>query len=80
MPGDRVDVELTPYDLTKGRIVYRILANFYENVKGFCGQNLSFENSMNKESVGISVTLLPPVASTGDEGEWVESFIAGNKY
>ena len=23
VPGDRVDVELTPYDLTKGRIVYR---------------------------------------------------------
>jgi translation initiation factor IF-1 len=23
VPGDRVTVELTPYDLTKGRIVYR---------------------------------------------------------
>ena len=23
VPVDRVDVELTPYDLTKGRIVYR---------------------------------------------------------
>ena len=23
VPGDRVEVELTPYDLTKGRIVYR---------------------------------------------------------
>lgn len=23
-PGDRVKVELTPYDLTKGRIAYRI--------------------------------------------------------
>lgn len=23
LPGDRVDVELSPYDLTKGRIVYR---------------------------------------------------------
>ena len=23
MPGDRVKVEMTPYDLTKGRIVYR---------------------------------------------------------
>ena len=23
VPGDRVDVELTPYDLSKGRIVYR---------------------------------------------------------
>lgn len=23
VPGDRVDVELTPYDLTKGRIVFR---------------------------------------------------------
>ena len=23
LPGDRVQVELTPYDLTKGRIVYR---------------------------------------------------------
>ncbi|MDN5275767.1 MAG: infA [Candidatus Saccharibacteria bacterium] len=23
VPGDAVDVEMTPYDLTKGRIVYR---------------------------------------------------------
>ncbi len=23
VPGDRVDVEMSPYDLTKGRIVYR---------------------------------------------------------
>ncbi len=23
LPGDRVKVEITPYDLTKGRIVYR---------------------------------------------------------
>ncbi len=23
VPGDTVDVEMTPYDLTKGRIVYR---------------------------------------------------------
>ena len=23
LPADRVDVELSPYDLTKGRIVYR---------------------------------------------------------
>ncbi|MCD6595478.1 translation initiation factor IF-1 [bacterium] len=23
LPGDRVTVELTPYDLTKGRIIYR---------------------------------------------------------
>ena len=23
VPGDKVDVELTPYDLTKGRICYR---------------------------------------------------------
>ncbi|MEW6324009.1 MAG: translation initiation factor IF-1 [Nitrospirota bacterium] len=24
LPGDRVTVELSPYDLTRGRIVYRI--------------------------------------------------------
>ena len=24
LPGDRVKVELTPYDLTKGRIIYRL--------------------------------------------------------
>jgi len=24
LPGDRVKVELSPYDLTKGRIIYRI--------------------------------------------------------
>lgn len=23
IPGDRVDIEMSPYDLTKGRIVYR---------------------------------------------------------
>ena len=23
VPGDRVTIEITPYDLTKGRIVYR---------------------------------------------------------
>jgi translation initiation factor IF-1 len=23
LPGDKVDVEMSPYDLTKGRIVYR---------------------------------------------------------
>ena len=23
LPGDRVQVELTPYDLTRGRVVYR---------------------------------------------------------
>jgi translation initiation factor IF-1 len=26
LPGDRVDLELSPYDLTKGRIVYRYRA------------------------------------------------------
>jgi translation initiation factor IF-1 len=24
LPGDRVKVEMTPYDLTKGRIIYRV--------------------------------------------------------
>jgi translation initiation factor IF-1 len=24
LPGDRVKIELTPYDLTKGRITYRL--------------------------------------------------------
>jgi translation initiation factor IF-1 len=23
LPGDKVDVEMTPYDLTKGRIIFR---------------------------------------------------------
>lgn len=27
MPGDRVKVELSPYDLTKGRIIYRFISN-----------------------------------------------------
>ena len=26
LPGDRVDLEMSPYDLTKGRIVYRYRA------------------------------------------------------
>ncbi len=28
LPGDRVKVELTPYDLTKGRITYRLKNKF----------------------------------------------------
>lgn len=27
LPGDRVKVEVTPYDLTKGRITYRLRQN-----------------------------------------------------
>lgn len=27
LPGDRVKLEMTPYDLNKGRIIYRFLAN-----------------------------------------------------
>lgn len=27
LPGDRVKVEMTPYDLTKGRITYRLREN-----------------------------------------------------
>ena len=27
LPGDRVEVELSPYDLTRGRIVHRMKAN-----------------------------------------------------
>lgn len=27
LPGDKVRIEMTPYDLQKGRIVYRFLAN-----------------------------------------------------
>jgi translation initiation factor IF-1 len=26
LPGDRVEIELSPYDLTKGRVVYRYRA------------------------------------------------------
>src|SRR5438270_12802267 len=32
LPGDRVAVELSPYDLTRGRIVYR-----YKERPGLCG-------------------------------------------
>lgn len=33
LPGDRVTIEMTPYDLTKGRITYRhkTLSNFEKN-------------------------------------------------
>ncbi|MDB4978711.1 MAG: translation initiation factor [Candidatus Peribacteria bacterium] len=27
LPGDKVKLEMTPYDLNKGRIIYRFLAN-----------------------------------------------------
>lgn len=32
VPGDRVKVEMTPYDLSKGRITYRYKANEEEPV------------------------------------------------
>jgi len=31
LPGDRVTVQMTPYDLTKGRITYRFKANENRN-------------------------------------------------
>nr|YP_009642834.1 translation initiation factor 1 [Reboulia hemisphaerica]YP_009659447.1 translation initiation factor 1 [Riccia fluitans]YP_009922698.1 translational initiation factor 1 [Wiesnerella denudata]QCP68476.1 translation initiation factor 1 [Reboulia hemisphaerica]QCR64631.1 translation initiation factor 1 [Riccia fluitans]QNA49870.1 translational initiation factor 1 [Wiesnerella denudata]QYB18446.1 translation initiation factor 1 [Riccia fluitans]WKW95062.1 translation initiation factor 1 [Ricc len=31
LPGDRVKVELSPYDLTKGRITYRLRAKSSNN-------------------------------------------------
>ena len=31
MPGDRVKIEMTPYDQTKGRITYRIKENQVTN-------------------------------------------------
>lgn len=31
LPGDRVKVELTPYDLTKGRITYRLRKNRWKS-------------------------------------------------
>nr|YP_009668261.1 translational initiation factor 1 [Bazzania praerupta]QCW59036.1 translational initiation factor 1 [Bazzania praerupta] len=31
LPGDRVKVELSPYDLTKGRITYRLRARSSNN-------------------------------------------------
>ena len=37
LPGDSVTVEMTPYDLTKGRIIFRL--NNYES-KSFCKKNL----------------------------------------
>lgn len=32
--GDRVKIEMSPYDLTKGRITYRIRQDFGSNVSG----------------------------------------------
>jgi translation initiation factor IF-1 len=34
MPGDKVIVEISPYDLTKGRIIKRILKGGQEEVLG----------------------------------------------
>lgn len=31
LPGDKVTVEMTPYDLTKGRIVYRYIEKKQQN-------------------------------------------------
>jgi len=33
LPGDTVTVEMSPYDLTKGRITRRVLTNVTETVK-----------------------------------------------
>ena len=38
LPGDKVTVELSPYDLTKGRITYRKKQEIYES------QNISKKN------------------------------------
>ena len=37
LPGDKVTIELTPYDLTRGRITYR----FKERVKRWCSVRLT---------------------------------------
>ena len=37
VPGDKVEVELTPYDLTKGRISFRLK----DNNNAYAGQTLS---------------------------------------
>jgi translation initiation factor IF-1 len=37
LPGDRVKIEMTPYDLQKGRIVYRFLAG--QSVSGTPGHS-----------------------------------------
>jgi translation initiation factor IF-1 len=34
VPGDKVEVELTPYDLTKGRITFRLRDDIKPNVPG----------------------------------------------
>lgn len=30
LPGDKVTIELTPYDLTRGRITYRLNKTYWE--------------------------------------------------
>ena len=34
VPGDKVEVELTPYDLTKGRITFRLRDDIKPNAQG----------------------------------------------
>ena len=34
VPGDKVEVELTPYDLTKGRIIFRLRDDIKPNAQG----------------------------------------------
>lgn len=34
LPGDKVTIELTPYDLTRGRITYRLNKTYFYNLIG----------------------------------------------
>ena len=41
LPGDKVTVEMTPYDLTKARIIFRVKVKEEKNESdGFCQKNL----------------------------------------
>ena len=44
LPGDRVTMEMSPYDLSKGRIIWRSKQNLKEDIQNesqtFCKENL----------------------------------------
>src|SRR5437899_12894527 len=61
-PGDRIRVELSPYDLTRGRVVYR----YRDCALGACSGRSSQPASSTSSSCAITasrrIRLLPPAS------------------
>lgn len=56
LPGDRVKVEITPYDLEKGRITYRFRSDQYVSL----GEEEEVEDASDEEEETGDDTPVPP--------------------